>query len=40
MAISFSIYLYFLGLFLGVFGLGAVCGKFLLGIKQMLDVSI
>ena len=40
MVISFSTYLYFLGLFLGVFGLGMVYGKFLLGIKQMLDASI
>jgi hypothetical protein len=40
MAISFSTYLYFLGAFLGVFGLGMVVGKFLLGIKQILDVGI
>lgn len=40
MAIPFSTYLYFLGLFFGVFGLGMAYGKFMLGIKQMLDSSI
>lgn len=40
MALSLNAYLYFLAFFFGLFGFGWVIGRFLLGIKQILDVSM
>ncbi|KPZ21729.1 hypothetical protein ALO40_200168 [Pseudomonas syringae pv. viburni] len=40
MALSLSTYFTLLGFFFGVYGLGCVWGRFLLGMKQLLDASI